>query len=68
MTTKLKEYKAYIIELEASIEAQQADLNCFWTGNRPEGCSLAQAILAQHGRKRLEEMSKKPKLLSVVPS
>lgn len=51
-----KEKETYISYLESA-------LDCFFTGNIPEGANLKQIILAQWGRKRLESIVKKPKLL-----
>jgi len=45
--------------LEAVYYAAEAELQCFWTGNVPENATLSQMILAQWGRKRLEEMKSK---------
>ena len=57
LSVEVKEHERYIEMLEAK-------LDCFFTGNIPENANLDMVVLATAGRKRLEEMRKKPKLLA----
>lgn len=51
-------------ELEAENAFLASLLNSFWTGDVPENASLDHLVLAKAGRHRLQEMSKKPVLLT----
>ena len=46
----------YILLLEERIKKLEAELQCFFTGNIPDGATISQHVLAKWGRKRLDEI------------
>jgi hypothetical protein len=51
-------------QLEAENKFLRSLLQSFWTGDVPENASLDHLVLAKAGRLRLQELSKKPVLLT----
>jgi hypothetical protein len=55
--------KERVVVLEQENRLLRSLLDSFWQGEAPCGASLTHHLLAQWGRRRLEEKKKKPALL-----
>jgi hypothetical protein len=55
--------KERVLQAEAERDHLQSLLDTFFSGDIPESASMQHFILAKWGRKRLEEMRKKPAIL-----
>jgi hypothetical protein len=55
--------KGRVLDLQNEVDWLTSKLESFFTGNVPPGASLEHMLLAQWGRKRLDEKAKQPALL-----
>jgi len=61
--SSIEELKERVMTAEAALEHATSLLNSFFSGEVPEGANLNHFILAQWGRKRLEEKEKQVAVL-----
>jgi hypothetical protein len=53
--SNIAQLKERVLTAEARVEHLQSLVDAFFTGDVPEGSSLQHAVLAQWGRRRLDE-------------
>lgn len=58
--------KQRVLNAEAELAFYKSLVGAFFTGDVPDGAALQHFILAQWGRKRLEEQKDLPSLLKVT--